>query len=245
MQEIPQPKRETTSTTLAIGSRFKGYGPESEKESRKADIREKEEIVQLRRLWMEIDRFILYDPEKSYDHITSLLASLSYTKEDVQDFCIMLGELLEEDYFVRKPGLFLSALINNCEEMDHTIDIRHLIQPPLYLCYLNKKNVRIKGDVGRFFGARMAAGDVVIEGNAGGDFGDNMRGGTIIVNGDVGDEVGTFMTKGSITVKGNAGFRIGHWMAGGEIHLEGDYKGLSYVDNSGRIYHRGKLIFPK
>jgi hypothetical protein len=67
----------------------------------------------------------------------------------------------------------------------------------------------------------------------------------LTVVGDVGNFLGDSMQCGTITVEGNAGGVVGAWMTGGEIHIDGSYRYLSENIISGKIYHKGKLIFEK
>jgi hypothetical protein len=125
-------------------------------------------------------------------------------------------------------------------------------------------SITVKGDASSDVGYGIKKGSIIIGGNAGYKVGSNMDGGSIIVGGNAGDRVGYCMTFGSITVngnafhnvgwemkcgsisvKGNAGEGVGIFAKGGEIRLEGDYGGLSEDIRGGRIYHKGKLIFPK
>jgi formylmethanofuran dehydrogenase subunit C len=51
------------------------------------------------------------------------------------------------------------------------------------------------------------------------------------------------MKGGRITVNGNTE-GVGY-LHGGEVHLFGDYVEISWLSDGGKIYHKGKLVFPK
>ncbi len=120
-------------------------------------------------------------------------------------------------------------------------------------------------------GSHMKGGTILVFGNAHANVGSYMQGGIIKIHQNVTDSIGLSMENGIIIVKGNAeavvglemngGFisivgnggrsfsaSVGYNMHGGEIRVEGDE---IYIDDSrsmkifGRIYHKGRLIFPK
>jgi hypothetical protein len=66
----------------------------------------------------------------------------------------------------------------------------------------------------------------------------------LTIDGDVGDILGFEMRGGVITVNGNAGKYVGAKMRGGEIHINGEYESIG-DGHSGKIYHKGNLIWPK
>jgi formylmethanofuran dehydrogenase subunit C len=126
----------------------------------------------------------------------------------------------------------------------------------------------VGGNTGERVGYLMLRGSITVNGNTGNDVGEMMRGGSITINGDVEDWVGKNMDNGSITVNRNAGDNVGgsltfhdgggltgrNMFSGGEIHINGDTEGISQWvtfdermehDHKGRIYHKGKLIYPK
>jgi formylmethanofuran dehydrogenase subunit C len=72
-----------------------------------------------------------------------------------------------------------------------------------------------------------------------------MENGEIVINGNCGDYPGAAMKGGKLTVKGNAGKETGRGMFSGEIHIEGDFTSLGERIYGGRIYHKGKRIFPE
>jgi formylmethanofuran dehydrogenase subunit C len=97
-------------------------------------------------------------------------------------------------------------------------------------------------------GSRMSGGSIVIGGNClssnGADIGEKMEGGSILVKGNTSDMVGLEMRGGMITIEGRAGAHNGMLMSGGELHFNGDFGGFEGV-GGGRIYHKGRLVFPQ
>jgi formylmethanofuran dehydrogenase subunit C len=53
------------------------------------------------------------------------------------------------------------------------------------------------------------------------------------------------MRGGKIIIKGNRGKLVGGGMTGGTIRIEGELESLEKDIRDGKIYHKGKLIFPK
>ncbi len=83
---------------------------------------------------------------------------------------------------------------------------------------------------------------IVLLGNAGMNVGENMRGGKITINGTAGDSLGINMKSGTIIANGQVGHNIGHCMSGGEIYLNDTYQSIAHHFNSGKIYHKNKVI---
>jgi formylmethanofuran dehydrogenase subunit C len=256
-------RKTADSPALAIGGRFKGYNPEEEKASSKAEVRESEAVKQMKAAW----KAWKYDPDDfirdNYRATLMIVKNLQYSAKDVEEFSLVLEEFQYEEGFSNKAGLFLSALINNGNESDYLIHTQHLKMPPGNLGYKNEKNIIVNGDVGYFVGISMKGGSITVKGNAGGAVGSHMKngsitvegnvkghlgsdmeGGSITVEGDAEDAVGMDMQGGTITVNGNADTNVGYGMKGGEISLEGDYRDLSGNTEGGKIYHKGNLIFP-
>jgi len=57
-------------------------------------------------------------------------------------------------------------------------------------------------------------------------------------------EFGRCMKGGLIVIEGNCGHDTGLAMEGGEIHLNGDYHSLGVNKMGGKVFHKGKLIYP-
>ena len=110
-------------------------------------------------------------------------------------------------------------------------------------------SIKIFGNSEDEIGDWMKNGKITVEGNAESLVGKMQEGGEIIIGGKVTQEVGAYMKGGKITIKGDTLSYIGHGMENGTIYLEGSYLGLhkeknGYI-NKGKIYHKGKQIFPQ
>jgi hypothetical protein len=267
-------RKAADAPVLAIGGRFGKFGPEQEKASRKAEVKETEAIRQMKAVWRtwRYDK-LWYDERNEFENhcaILQIVENLQYSAIDVEGFSLMLEEFQNENNFEEKAGIFLSALINSGNDSDYIIHTRHLTYIPACLGCFNEKNIIVKGDAGDNIGKNMRGGSITIEGNAGNQIGWRMKDGSITVGGDIGLQVGLKMKNGSITVRGDAegwigdgmeggsitiegyaGMEVGSNMADGEIRLEGGYMYLSSdVEGGdpikgGRIYHKGELIVDK
>jgi glutamate synthase domain-containing protein 3 len=136
----------------------------------------------------------------------------------------VLTEFQDEQDFIWRAGLLLSALINNCEESSFVIHTDLLTQPLDYIGYGNTKNIIVQGDANHCVGRHMKNGTITVRGNAGSFVGEGMAGGVIIV-------------------EGNTGSRAGSSMTGGEIHTFGSHiPVISSCFISGKIFHNEDLI---
>jgi hypothetical protein len=262
-------KPEIKTSSLAIGKRFKRYGPESEKATSKADVREDETLKGLICSW---EKFVKgYPLYMGYLRALRMIAPIDYSSEDVTRFSMALAEYQDEEEFSVAAGEFLSALINRGKDDNFLITIEHLASTIRGLGRFNIKNLTILGDADRV-GQEMSKGSIIIDGNAGDSVGAMMSGGRIVVNGNARFNAGgglinvellmpppnpyfasqimkgypgLGMSGGILIIKGDAGKEVGRYLSGGEIHIEGDYWGISDEITGGRIYHKGKLIVDK
>jgi hypothetical protein len=251
MVECTRTERRTNDVpAMTIRGRFRGYKPEAEKASRKAEVKENEALTQLKAVWKDWQYHVGEGVDGNYRYISRIVESsqivenLQYTEKDVEDFSIIVAEFQDDYLFSVKAGIFLSALINYGDGKDFVIQSRHLMAPPDYLGYLlgheNEKNVIVDGDIGNGVGLGMICGSIIVKGNADSSVGMEMKSGSIIVSGDVGHLIGSSMKGGSIVVGGNAGgigdrisggditvngdigIRVGYWMKGGSITVKGN-----------------------
>ena len=255
-----QGKRKRIVPKLAASKRFGMYKKEEMKRVRKADVRQDATLARLREAWKkyELEELALYSRI-----ITDFLKKIPYSPEDLDRFVISLAEFQDERNFPDKAGAFLSALISNGAGGGYVIDISHL--PPLNgLGFKNsQKDITVNGDAGSHIGMQMEKGTIVINGdvcdnlgafmeggkieiggNAGKGIGFCMRGGEILVEKNAGLSAGSGMTGGMIVIEGNAGSFLGANMNGGVIRIEGEIDSIGNV-NSGKIFHKGKLIVDK
>lgn len=244
LQTQPNPRPRRRPSTTHADRRFRRYRTEKEQAVRMPEVVENETLTQLKDAWRRFN----YDPgiEKTIQHnypkAVKAIADLEYTAEDVRNFSIVLAEFQGEKNFFLKAGLFLSALINNCQDNEFIVYTYHLKTQLNAIGFLNEKNITVKGDTGVGTGSDMKGGSIMIEGDTDSMLGFCMGSGTIVVKGNAGYIVGDAMKGGTIIIEGNAGISIGREMKGGEIHVNGDRGYLGIHIKGGNIYHRGKLI---
>jgi hypothetical protein len=249
---------------LAASSRFGGFKAEPEREVREQKVETNHAVEEMKRIWTERNDTYRIKPSATYAKVLDRIKTVAYSAKDVETFSIVLAGFQDEIDFHGKAGLILSALINNCEEERFVIHTAHLTMPIDYLGYRNKKDIVVDGDsgecvgyameggiitierdAGHTAGVDMTAGTIIVKGDAGWDVGAGMKGGSIIVKGDAKQNIGERMLGGSILIEGDSGERIGYNMKGGEIYLLGDHAGSSDHVLHGKIFHKGKLIWPK
>jgi hypothetical protein len=251
---------EAKPVELAIGSRFRRYGPEQERAIRNVEVRESAAVGQMMEAWERFDYRFMRSHEFRYDEVYSRAASLvlriDYDSRDVELFSIALAEFQDEDSFSWKAGLFLSALINEGKDNGFTIHNEHL-DPINHLGYWNEKHIKVIGNTGDNLGRKMKTGSITVDGNAGTGIGLDMQGGRIIVEGGAemvvgqrmkagliivcgdADSVGACMHGGRIFVGGDAG-EVGSYMSGGEISIGGSCQKLGEM-KMGKVYLRGGM----
>lgn len=242
MQTAAQVKPRRCVSRVAADKRFKGYKPETAKAVRTPKVKEDATLGQLRSAW-EIHR-LYKESQGLYPAAIDQIKGISYSAEDVRNFCIVLAEFQNEEGFSWKAGVFLSALINNGRDEEYTIQTKHLSIRIDMLGMQNTKNITVEGSVDYKIGELMQSGRIVVKGNAGDYVGSEMSGGTIIIEGNVEYGVGEYMKGGVIIVQRDCDDAAGVDMEGGEIHLHGKYKLSDYI-KGGQIFHRGVQIYPK
>jgi formylmethanofuran dehydrogenase subunit C len=234
-----RPEKVADAPALKIGGKLKGFGPEEEKSSRKAEVKETEALRQMKDAWKTCG-YESRHVRDNYSSIIHAIKNLHYTAKDVEEFSIALAEFHYEEEFPLKAGLFLSALINNGKESDYIIHTYSLARPLMHIGFRNEKNITVNGDTGDFVGMDMNGGNITVGGNAGESIGVRMKNGSITVNGDAGEDIGYNMEGGSITVGGNAGDRVGYEMQGGVITVNGNAgKKVGCLMRGGRITVKG------
>jgi hypothetical protein len=265
--------RDPEKPRLAASKRFSKYKREPGKIVREANVPDDETLKRLVRLWLDIsespERWIRqYHAMTFMDNAAEALRALQYSTEDVERFCIVLPQLVEEGSleFGDKAGLFLSMLANEAEGNRFNLDLDSIGVPIKMLGWGNRKNIRASGICHRLLGTEMSSGSIELEGYGGESVGYRMRGGSILVRGDAGPAVGYDMEGGRITIEGDSIYSrqdklysrqskhkffdmhmiVGFGMKGGEIHINGGNTILSTPHiKGGRIYHKGKLIVEK
>jgi hypothetical protein len=228
-------EQQTKNTAvLAIGGRFNGYGPESERAVEKADVKNDPIFARLMEAWKASDwrsavKSHMYE-EDYHDALLGLniLQSLSYTPIDVERFCLSLADLQDDEAFQYKSGLFLSALVMLGAANHFDIRTHHLAKLPKHIGWRNDgKSIRIIGD------AELP--------------GDEMYSGLIIVEGSVSEEweKGPYLGGGTLIIKGDADCNPGGGMTGGIIIIEGNAKSAGCIGPDGEEMEGGVVIVRK
>ena len=207
-----------------IGRVFRAYKPETEQAVRKIEVVQDKTLKRLKDAFRKLRHVSgKSDIQRLCDEVClPMISGLGYSASDVQNFSATLAEFQGENEFQRKAGLFLSTLINNCEDKEFVIHTGHLVERVDYLGSRNTKKITVDGHVGRRVGEWMHGGKITVGGNTGEDAGCEMMGGTITVEGNAGEGIGLGMEGGAIRVEGSAGDYAGAWMKGGAIAVNGD-----------------------
>ncbi len=151
---------------------------------------------------------------------------IKHSSVDVREFSIELKRY--EKLIDRSPGIlgiFISALVNSCEEESLEVVTEHLNKKLNFLGFKNKKNLTIKGSTGYYAGK-------------------DMESGVLTIKGDTGNVCGEMILSGEIHVEGSAGNYVGRWSEGGEIHVKGKLGSIG-DDCKSKIYHKGVQIWPR
>ncbi|MBI4918944.1 hypothetical protein HY837_03375 [archaeon] len=147
--------------------------------------------------WHLLGRHIL---PSSYDLAVKELESLKISAKDVKDFSIVLKKY-EKDRYFHVSGVFLSALVNNCEDENVEVHTRHLKEKLSDIGFENVKDLTVIGDCGNWVGEEMIKGKIIVKGNTWGGTGERMLDGEIHVEGKI-DNTGRIKGKGKIYCKG-------------------------------------------
>jgi formylmethanofuran dehydrogenase subunit C len=228
-------RRIADAPATASRKRFRGYKRESEKLSRRPEVRESETLRQLIAAWDDCRSVSnAHNDNKNMEKATR---GLNYTANEIEKFCLLLIDYQHEWNFSSYAGRFLSALISNGKDRDYVIPTGHLDVKLSRLGMDNRKNIRVEGDLGDAVAWNMERGSITINGSVDSGLGAGMKGGRIIVFGNVGEGLGHEMTGGRITIEGNADREIGKRMHGGIINVKGNAGNAS-----GSLMYGGRII---
>ena len=182
--------------------------------------------------------------EKLYAAAYEKIQKLGYSAKDVEAFSIALTES-HTGRISEKSRFFPDALINHCPEERFVIHTTHFARPINYIGTQNAKHIVVEGDAGSNLGLKMEGGSILVTGDAGVKVGNSMNGGIITVKGDANSSPGSDMNGGTIIIDGDSGGAIGPVMNDAEIHFNGNYSGGVYPQSTGKIFHKGKKIYPR
>jgi formylmethanofuran dehydrogenase subunit C len=116
---------------------------------------------------------------------------------------------------------------------------------------MSSGEIEVRGDVGAWAGAEMAAGLLRIFGDAGDRLGGaypgaraGMSGGEIVVSGDAGEEAGACMRRGLVAVAGRTGNGAGLRMLAGTVIALGGIGGEAGLGNKRGSLASGRAVEP-
>ena len=135
---------------LEASKKFKGrfgrYKAESERAVREATVKEDNVLPVFKEIWRGHE-FVtpsedcrptnILCQKKGTDSYSTF--ELDYNAKDIERLSLALAEFQGEKHFPSRTGLFLSALINCCDDKRFTIHTSHLSPPPACLGTLLKK----------------------------------------------------------------------------------------------------------
>jgi formylmethanofuran dehydrogenase subunit C len=194
-----------------------------------------------------------------------LLSSLDISETAINTFIRqLLPAHKNERGFKYKAGLFLSAVIQASKDQKITVDVTGLPALNKLCCFLEKKELTIKGDVGDSTAAYAKSGSIIIKGNAGDGTGGDLNGASVIVEGNAKYYTASGAKSGSVTVKGNTGYGTGASLNGasvivkgaagnetasgarsGVIHVGGKSGLGENIGENVKIFEAGQQIWPK
>jgi hypothetical protein len=166
---------------------------------------------------------------KAYGAAVERLRDLKFDQEDIEEFCAALSRSDGMPYMIAGPaGLYVSALVNHCQENRIQLSIGKSQRTFHFLGYglVEGKTLMIQGDAGDFAGTALSGGHLVVQGS-------------------VGNWCGAGMMNGEIRVKEHSGRKTGEWMQGGQLHVDGQIKSVGKNRFGGRIYQQDRLISPE
>jgi len=112
-----------------------------------------------------------------------------------------------------------------------------------YFGSLNSGSViTLKGNTGSFTGDNMLDGGMIILGNAGNDAGINMRGGILVVKGNCEGDAGSFMTSGTMIIDGKVSGSVGSNSSGGTLIVNGDVEGAILENASSTVIYSSVIL---
>jgi len=208
------------TTELHAADIFDELGPLEEHEQKKFKVEHNPALERIVDGFKELCAFSNDMSRVSRDEVYNRAeVSFSYTGHDIEQFSLVLDRYLTDVHLYMAAGVYLSKLINNCEDESVTVHTHHFEKDLVGLGYYNVKHVMVNGNGGDYLGEFMKRGELIITGNGGDLLGRFMSGGTLCIKGNAKNDVGDTMTDGEITVHGNAGDYPGSNMNGGKIHI--------------------------
>jgi hypothetical protein len=180
-----------------------------------------------------------------YETALNAIKDLPNSKNDVLRLSMELMTPRVEQWFEKRAGLLLSALINMGDDDEYTILVGRESPLSFLGAWNESKTIDIFGDVGNGLGTYMSGGLIRLFGNSQDFTGSHMSGGSIEVDKNTDHHTGAYMRGGNIIVGGYSGYLVGDQMKRGSIRLNNSFLSMSQDIQGGKIYHKGKLIVNK
>src|SRR5271157_3999693 len=128
---------------LAASGKFGIFKPETEQKTRIVSVEMNPTLVRMKITWQKcelesegVNRRLL-NIDSSYSRMLYEAIKSGYSAKDIESYCLVLAECQKEENFAYKAGLFLTALINGCNEDRFVIHTAHLAKPIHYIGHRN------------------------------------------------------------------------------------------------------------
>ena len=202
---------------------LRGIGKQEERTDSKIKVEVNpilEQLVEIYEGWLKEQSQVCYgnDCKLSMDKTKGL----GYSSRDITSLCLRL-KIYESHKYFDDSGVFLSALINNCNDAEFLLITLHLNKKLNFIGYKNTKKIIVKGCTQNWAGLEMSGGIIIVE--------ENTK-----------DFTGNYMSDGNIIIKGKTGENTGSYMTGGVIRVAGKIESISELFVGGKIYCENKLI---
>ena len=225
-----------TAATLDV---IAGLSPEEEQQPEKRI--EVAMTPELERILRGFEQVLTSHENLSFDEMLARLTPKQMPAAIITEASVALGVYSTHEHFKYRAGVFLTALVNNSPDEEHTLFTRGYSQPPVSIANKLRKKLTVHGTTGRYAGD-YNQGELILAGNTGPWLGFGNAG-KIILTGDAGKFAGQ-LNKGHITINGNAGDDFGD-VNMGTIFLNGTYRSFASQLGKGDIYRNGVLIVDK
>ena len=233
-----------------------GLAPEDEQQpEKKIEVVRSPELDEIIAAYEKVLKDVRPHPSfTGYDTVLRFVPK-NHSASTITTASIALGQFSDADAFNESAGLYLSALINQSSDTDHTLLLHgYKTAVKVLCCRIHKKmTVTVYGPTGPET-ALHNKGKFILYGTANRGLGYHNCG-TVIVNGNVYGPTGHFnrrdiqihgdiegdlgrQNKGEILVHGNVKGRVGG-LNGGTITVNGNVEGVVGYENEGTIHLNG------
>lgn len=188
---------------------------EKQQEDKKLKIETNDSLSTILSGWQKIQQVKYTFAYGIYTFCESLLPQ-EYSVNDVIQF--YLGHRIDfnQEFVYRMEGLYLSALVNHCNEKEIIFFKNYHELVPAYIGFRNRNKLTFLGDIVFNAGRDMESGILIINGNAGDMVGHLMQGGVIHIGGDY-NSISRHVYGGDIYHKNKLLIKDGKPVKGAEI----------------------------